>query len=173
MQKTKKRENKMFKARVSLPRNEFNQAQATVLLEAAKYYAKNMMSARMANTLKVKIHVRKTVCKKNTYGQVHSLVTGSKGQKDFLIELNANLDVHSMLDTLAHEMIHVKQLATKQLQYRYWKSDNQLHARWEGQEVGTVGSIPYAERPWEVEARNNQRLYYKSFVDFVKTNGGK
>ena len=163
----------MFKARVSLPRNEFNQDRATLLLEAVKYYAKNIMSVRMANTIKVKIHVRKTVCKKNTYGQVHSLLTGSKGQREFLIELNANVDIHQMLQTLAHEMIHVKQLATKQLQYRYWKSDKQLHARWEGQELGTVGSIPYSERPWEVDARNNERLYYKCFVDFVKTNGGK
>ena len=51
---------KKFKVRVSLPRGEFDQGKASILLIASQFYAKEILGTRLANLINLKVHVRKT-----------------------------------------------------------------------------------------------------------------
>jgi len=165
-----------FKVRVSLPRGEFNQDKCSILLHATQFYAKKILGTRLANLIKVKVDVRKTTLEHNTLGVCHMKITGSKRQRDFRIVLNNRKDIHSQLETLAHEMIHVRQKAKNQLQYRWDRNGFNFKVRWKGNAPVRQEDIPYSERPWEIEARHFQRRYYRNYIDHVyqeKNKGGK
>jgi len=156
-----------FKVRVSLPRGEFNQDKCSILLHATQFYAKKILGTRLANLINVKIDVRKTILDNNTLGVCHMKVTGSKRQRQFKIVLNAKRDLHSQLQTLAHEMVHVRQKAKNQLQYRWNKSDSSIKVRWMDNAPVRPEDIPYNQRPWEIEARSLERGFYKDYLNFV------
>ena len=165
-----------FKVRVSLPRGEFNQDKCSILLHATQFYAKKILGTRLANLIKVKVDVRKTTLDHNTLGVCHMKITGSKRQRDFRIVLNNRKDIHSQLETLAHEMIHVRQKAKNQLQYRWDRTGLNFKVRWMDNAPVRQDDIPYSERPWEIEARQFQRKYYRDYIDHVyqiKNKGGK
>ena len=153
----------MTKIKVSLPRNSYDHNLAEKLTSATKFILKELMSVKMANTLKIKIHVRKTTLGSRTLGQVEHDTNGSKSQKEFLIELNDGQSEREKITTLAHELVHVQQNVSKRLQYRFWSSDRKLHVRWEGKELGEPSQIPYRERPWEVEAFAKQDILADMF----------
>ena len=145
----------MTKLQISLPRNERDDQLVKDIEDATQLYLNELMSKRLQNTLKIKIHVRRTTVKKK-WGQncegVHlANAKGSAPDKDHKIIIHSDSDI---FETLAHELVHVKQIATKQYQQRWWKSDGQLHVRWEGKELGLKAKIPYRQRPWEIEAFN-------------------
>jgi|TARA_R110000823_G_scaffold26572_1_gene77411 hypothetical protein len=158
-----------MKVNISMPRNCKNNLstggkyQEELLEEAVRFYARDLMSTRMANTLKIKVHVRKTVLKNGTLGQVINNCKGSIKQNEYLITLDSKAFTADMLRTLAHEMIHVMQIATKKLQYRYWKSDKKLHFRWNGEEMGVLANFPYKNQPHEIEAREKQEGLFKRY----------
>jgi|TARA_R100001460_G_scaffold15891_2_gene34920 hypothetical protein len=155
MHKHSEKEQTMKKLEISLPRNERDQELVNDLTEATKLFLGELVSKRLQNTLKIKIHVRRTTVKKK-WGQncegVHlANAKGSDPDKDHKIIIHSESDI---FETLAHELVHVKQIATKQYQQRWWKSDGELHTRWEGKELGPKRRIPYRQRPWEIEAFN-------------------
>ena len=159
-----------FKVRVSLPRNCWNQDQANILMHATQFYAKAILGTRLANKCKVNIKVRKTTLDGSTLGECRMQVTGSKRQRKFEIVLNDKRDLHAKLQTLAHEMIHVKQKAKDELRYS-WDSKNCLiMIRWKENAPVKHNEIPYRERPWEIEAKQNERIYYKKYLDYVYQN---
>lgn len=158
-----------MKVQLSMPRLTRDDRFEKLILEATQFFAKELMSARMMNTIKIKIDVRKTTLDKNTYGQVTSKCMGSVRQKEFRITLQYNRMDSDILTTLAHEMIHVEQIVSGRLQYRYWKSDHQLHARWEGKELGVKSHIPYEQQPWEIEAFDNQYALFKKYYFHGRT----
>ena len=162
------KENKM-KVQLSMPRLTRDDKFEKLILEATQFFAKELMSVRMMNTIKIKIDVRKTTLGKNTEGQVINKCMGSVKQKEFRITLNYNRFDTDILKTLAHEMIHIQQIVSGRLQYRYWKSDHQLHARWEGKELGVVSHINYNDRPWEIEARGNEYDLFKKYYFHGRT----
>ena len=152
------------KLEISLPRNERDESLVQDLTEATNLFLSELVSKRLQNTLKIKIHVRKTTVKK-TWGQscegVHLAdAKGSAPDKEHKIIIDHNSDI---FETLAHELVHVKQIATKQYQQRWWKSDGELHVRWEGKELGPKRRIPYRQRPWEIEAFEKQDILVKKW----------
>ena len=104
-----------FKVRVSLPRGEFNQDKCSILLHATQFYAKKILGTRLANLINVKVDVRKTTLEYNTLGVCHMAITGSKRQRKFRIVLNNRKDLHAQLETLAHEMVHVRQFCRREI----------------------------------------------------------
>jgi hypothetical protein len=156
-----------FKVRVSLPRNSWNQDQADILMHATQFYAKNILGARLANLCKVNIKVRKSILDVNTFGECEMIVTGSKRQRKFEIVLNDKRDIHEKLETLAHEMIHVKQKAKDELRYSWNNKSCKIMIKWKDNAPVESNQIPYRERPWEIEARQFQRKYYRDYIDHV------
>lgn len=76
---------------------------------------------------------------------------------EFLIELDRTLDSYDLIETICHEMIHVKQYATGEL-----KEDG----------VSVVyKNCSYVLNnddsfPWEQEAYNNEKYYAELFLEY-------
>ena len=66
-----------------------------------------------------------------------------------MIMIDGGLGECELVQCLAHEMVHVKQIAKGQL-----RLDAKQRQTWLGQRVNTV----YHERPWEQEAFARERL---------------
>lgn len=117
--------------------------------------ALELMGARICNTLTLKISLVATVVNGEEYtGAVWTGCDGSKTDKTaYPIAIQRDRPWRETVRTLAHELCHVEQARRGRLQYRIWATDRQVHVRWDGVEVGSLRSIPYHTRPWEVEAR--------------------
>ncbi len=124
-----------------------------MLKEAASFFLSQLLTTRMINTLAVRIELRSSKLGKNTAGEVSTGANGSNASKNFTITLRRDSDVESTLSSLAHECVHIQQKAMGRLQKRIWKSDGQMHVRWEGRHLGPIDNIRYITRPWEMEAR--------------------
>ena len=159
-----------LKVRISLPRNEQSYGKKMMFDEAVRFYAKEIMGSRLANLCKIKVHFRKYVSRRkgvNVGGYVAMNPTGSKRQRSFKITLNAHHDTVTQMRILAHEMIHVKQKAKDEAQWRYNEKENTLYVRWKNNAPVKHDEIPYRERPWEVEAYALQDKYYASYIQMV------
>lgn len=80
----------------------------------------------------------------------------SKGKpREFILEIQKNLNEKELLKTLAHEMCHVKQYAYGQLdeQGTKWLSRKYDH-----------DNVPYNKRPWEKEAYKIEERLYKQWL---------
>lgn len=116
------------------------------------------MSQRMINTLSIRLEIRQTVAKKkSTLGFVTTSALGSQSNRDFTIRISRDQETIEKVDTFIHELTHIVQLATNKYQRRWWKTDDKLHVRWLGKEMGTKDNIDYWTSPWEVEARNEAK----------------
>lgn len=160
---------KKLKIKISLPRNSYDEPLKFVLEDATEFFAKKLMGSRLSNLLKIRVHVRKTVLDIVTKGQVELHANGSKRQRDYLIVLNGKKGLHSTIETLAHEMVHVRQKAKNQLQYKYHQTYGSIMARWKDNPPVPLSDINYLDRPWEIEARKLQRELYKEYIEHVKT----
>jgi hypothetical protein len=134
--------------------------------KATRYFASKLMSTRMMNTLSLRIEVRSTTLPKNAIGVCTGKVNGSKSTKNFKIELQRDMPIGKQIETLAHEVVHVWQKASNTLQFRQWKSDGQVHIRWNGNEMGLTDDIKYIDRPWELEAFFLEKPLFQSFRAF-------
>jgi len=144
--------------------------QHSTIEDAVRFFAKELMSTRMTNTLTIRVAMRVTGrSKKTTRGHVHMLANGSVAQKVYNINIDRDMHLASQLQVLAHEMIHVQQIATGRFQQRVWKSDRKLHVRWEGKDIGEGFKIKYREQPWEVEAFDNQLALSGKFCDVLES----
>ena len=74
--------------------------------------------------------------------------------------------VHQILETLAHELVHIKQYLIGELT---WRSGT---LRWKNKEFTPEDLTEYFELPYEIEAHGRQRGLFLSFIsvwdDFVK-----
>lgn len=76
----------------------------------------------------------------------------------FTVEVKRDLSEKEKLRSIAHELVHIRQYATGQL--------NEEMTLWEGQSVNP-DVIPYLEQPWEIEA---YALGDKLYGDYINGN---
>ena len=69
---------------------------------------------------------------------------GANGQ--YVMELDMELKIHDMVETIAHELIHLKQLETKVLLVR------NAQVIYKRTYYRNANVIPYSSRVWEVDA---------------------
>jgi hypothetical protein len=115
-----------------------------------EFCANKMMSTRLANTLTIKLQFIPLYEKHRQMGNC-SWEDDSYRPKEFLIEIDPNNRLRRVLESICHEMVHVKQFA---------KGEMRDLARAEkvsffGKQYDT--SIDeYFERPWEIEAHGRE-----------------
>ena len=111
---------------------------------------KNMMP-RMTN---IEIQVKLKVLKGNVYGYCLADPEGDAERGDrprvFELEVEKNLPLRKLLETIAHEMVHVKQYARGEL---YEGSRTSQH-RWQGKWLKK--DPKYWDQPWEIEAHGRE-----------------
>jgi hypothetical protein len=79
--------------------------------------------------------------------------------------LDSRLPTQQLIQTIAHEMVHVKQIARGRLQTRFVKK--KLINVWYGKEY-TADDLIYYQRPWELEAFRQERELAYRLWDVIK-----
>lgn len=72
-------------------------------------------------------------------------------EKTIILAIDPKIAFNMIIDTLAHEMIHVKQIATGKLREKNGKT------YWQGKIVNRK-KVSYWNHPWEINAWKNQSL---------------
>ena len=83
----------------------------------------------------------------------------SNTNRDFFIEVDKTLDLRTLLETVAHEMVHVKQYARGEL---FENIKLQKH-RWQGLYLNK--DPEYWDRPWEIEAHGRETGLFVRFCE--------
>ena len=121
------------------------------LIEAAEFFAAQLMDPRMVRNLTLDIEVRKDF---DVEGECVD-EDGTKNPRWFTIGLN-NQDIDEMIKVLGHEMVHVKQHAKNELQTGHAvaaRGGLKIYSKWMGQIWKPKGKEDhYFDSPWEIEA---------------------
>ena len=91
-------------------------------------------------------------------------VVAQIGDKEIAMAVDSRLDEGELIQCIAHEMVHVKQIAKGQLQL-----DTKQRQLWLGQRCNKE----YHERPWEQEAFARERLLAARALNFCEKEMGK
>ena len=120
---------------------------------AAKFYAECLMTKKMQENTRIIVKFTK-----NLKDCGYAYVTGynSRGiPRKFMIEVHAGLGARNILETLAHEMVHVKQFAYGHI--------NEKLSRWYDMTVNT-DEVDYWFHPWEIEAHGLESALLCNFA---------
>lgn len=82
--------------------------------------------------------------------------------KEFTIRVDSNLKMRAFIETIAHEMVHVKQFARGEL----YQSSRTAKHRWQGNWLKK--ELDYWDRPWEIEAHGRE---VGLFIQWAQTFG--
>ena len=107
---------------------------------ATHFFAEELMTKNMLENIHLTIKFDKSleVC---GYASVEEYTYSGKA-REFLVEVNPNIGAREILETIAHEMVHVKQ-------YAYSETNERL-TRWKGEYISD--DVDYYSQPWEIEA---------------------
>ena len=86
-------------------------------------------------------------------------------KKDIVMALEPSAEIEDLMETLCHEMVHVKQIAKGQM--RLVKDSEAVI--WLGKEH--TGEI-YYDLPWEIEAMAKSERMYRKFTDLLFISSG-
>ena len=115
-----------------------------------EFSAQRLMKPELTQQLTVHVTGNRNLLK-NT--QCLALVDSNNfngGCRDFEIEIDTSVRKRTWLTALAHEMVHIKQMAVGDLSY------TKLHTvRWRKQKV-ELASQDYYDLPWEIEAHGRE-----------------
>lgn len=120
---------------------------------AAHFFSQALLSHQMLPYVEVEIVVSPSMADFGSCVATHY----NKWYKAryFEIELRKSRSIRTIITTLAHEMVHMKQFAKGELAI---DTD-----RWHKDYIDT-DKVPYTELPWEKEARSMERTLYKAYV---------
>ena len=135
--------------------------QKDVIIEAVNSALDVLVSKRMKKTLSFEIEIKKDMFKeRNVWGDM-DVEDDEKSPKFYNITLNYS-GVESfakMLETLAHELVHVEQFATRRLR----NLAKPFTVAYEKNHYNTL-KMPYYQRPWEIEAHELENSVYNYMI---------
>jgi len=130
-----------------------------------------LISKNLKNKLKLYVYFRKKYSfDKDTVGYLQTFAQTKTVPIRFAkMYIRTDMSFLNILETIAHELVHLKQYATGQLSKRIWKSDNRVHYRWEKKDIGLQSDIEYKNRPYEIEAFEKQFPLVDKWTNYIKT----
>ena len=135
------------------------------LIEAAEFFAAQLMDPRMVRNLTVDIEVRSNM---RVDGECVD-EDGIRNPRWFTIGLKNQEDIEEMIKILGHEMVHVKQHAKNELQNGHVvaaRGGLQIYSRWMGKIWKPKSKeCPYFDSPWEIEAYGREVGLYHKWVE--------
>ena len=110
--------------------------------KAASFFAKELiLNNRIRNNCYTVIIFNNKI-KEYGYAEIKGYNT-AKQAREFIIEIHPGIGVRNIFETLAHEMVHIKQYVNGEL--------NDSLTNWRGKKVNS-DNIEYWSQPWEIEA---------------------
>lgn len=123
---------------------------------AVKWMASLILSKKMMNNLALQIEFIKEVGLK---GSTECIDTDYR-PREFKINIDPNLSRRNQLQTIAHELVHVKQFAMGEM--RYTKYTELI--KWNKQTIHNE-ETEYWDLPWEIEAFGREFGMYIRYVE--------
>lgn len=118
------------------------------LKSLSSFVLKKFFTDYMRNKLEIDVYFQKNLFKnKNTYGNCIWEDT-HRNPREFTIQMEPNQKISLLLNTLAHELVHVKQWAKGE--YYELCSKPKVY-KFNGKLVDTA-KVDYWDTPWEIEA---------------------
>lgn len=143
----------------------FSKKRAAELREACKFFADQLMDPRMVRNLVIDIE---HTAKNDVQGECVD-EDGTRNPRWFTINLRGGNDDEDMIQTLAHEMVHVKQHAKNELQSGVMvpaRGGLKMTSRWQDQIWKPKGKEDhYWDAPWEIEAYGREVGLYKRWLE--------
>jgi hypothetical protein len=114
--------------------------------KAVQFYAKELIpNTRIRNNCVAIIRFDASI---PNYGSCGAEGYNSKKEpREFLIEVHPGIGARDILETLAHEMVHVKQLV-------YHETNDELSV-WRGKKMNS-DKMDYWHHPWEIDAHGRE-----------------
>lgn len=125
-----------------------------LLATATQYYCDKLLSKRISRNIYIEIVLKKDL-EEQGYCEIHDYNTLGKA-RHFLIEIDKQANFKTILTTLAHECVHMKQYAMGEL--------NENMSVWRGKKINS-DTVPYWDHPWEIEAYGKERGLFTRFID--------
>jgi hypothetical protein len=124
---------------------------------AAVFFLKALIPRKRNIEIRIKL-VKGMLANENTYGECYDL-DASQHNDYYTIRLDYNdNDTDTLIRTLAHEMIHIKQFSRGELRMLY----SGYCARWKGKNY--PDNTDYEECPWEIEANALEQSLSADFI---------
>lgn len=137
-----------------------NNVSKEICKESVKFYGEQLLSKRLNNNIRVFVVFEKLPNPINAFCQ---WTDDNHVCREFLITVNKKLNKKTTLIALAHEMVHVKQFAKKELK-DYLRSEK---VRWKGK-IFHLEKIKYWSCPWEKEAYKKDKILYEKYKQSKK-----
>lgn len=128
-------------------RNAKDHTLISLFKKATKFYASILLDYKIIDNLDIVIVIDSNVN--------NASYCTSKNSNNFYIEISRFRKKTTMLRVLAHEMVHVKQYAKKELV----EVDNNTY--WNGKKID---KISYWDQPWEIEAYGLENGLLAKFI---------
>ena len=129
-----------------------------LIARAIEFYCSKLMFKRTVNTLDVRVEVKKKL-DNNVLGLCY-FDGYSDGVREFVLELKKNVLLEDLLITIAHECVHIKQFAKRELKDGRVIANSSI---WKGSEISEL-KVDYEDLPWEKEAMDNEFILYTDFI---------
>jgi hypothetical protein len=124
------------------------------IVRAIEFYGEQLISKRILNNIHIEVNFDDNL--EDLGGASIESYNTNKKPRSFLIEINKKLGGKSILSTLAHEMVHIKQFV-------YCETNEDL-SKWKDVHIDS-DVIDYYDLPWEIEAYGKEQgLFYKFVV---------
>jgi hypothetical protein len=130
----------------------------------AEFCIERLMSFRSSKNLDIRIAFKKFLYKKTeSFGETAYYEDSGTPPKDFIIEIDEKLNLRSMLETVAHEMVHVKQWATGEMK----ETRKSFITKFRKHEVNSE-KVDYWDQPWEIEALGREEGLFIKWAEKMK-----
>ena len=127
-----------------------------LIKSAALSYLKALLPRKRKVNIKIEV-VNGLERREGVFGECYEY--DSDEHYKYVIRLDNNKSTETLLVTLAHEFVHLKQYDKKEL--RFYTKDHDS-ARWKGQ---LYESYDYDTAPWEIEASSKELSLYTDFIN--------
>jgi hypothetical protein len=132
------------------------------LQDAAEFFAIQMLGSRLAKNIAIRLHLE--AGKTLDYSGWSLWEDDRFRPREFTIRLNVSLipDWETLIETLAHEFIHVRQFARGYLK-QYWRANPGV-MHWHGKPYN-IYRLQYWELPWEIEAYSLDFIFAEEYLE--------
>ena len=129
-----------------------------IIRKALQWYGRELMP-KLHKEIRLEVEIVRNLRKQEGVDGGAAWIGLSKRKpRDFCIEIDSALGMRNALKILAHEMVHVKQFAKREM----IDHENAKHVSWHGKRYLCHTDDRYWTLPWEVEAYGLEPgLYYR------------
>lgn len=140
-----------------------------MFLESIRYYADVLLEEKHKEELKITCQISDTLNSENKAVVLHNIRKHlQETQTEFLIlisekEIMKN-DLPDLLESLAHEMIHVKQNLTGDLVFLRNNTLQDYAIVWKNKIIIGIEKLSEKNKPWEQEPYEESKNLFESFL---------